>query len=85
MVPNHLQLYFNVALPPLRPALGWLGMITFIGAWNDYYWPLIVLNNPKLFTLQIALNQLNGVYGTDYSMVMAATLLSTIPLLIVSS
>ncbi|GHO83644.1 carbohydrate ABC transporter permease [Dictyobacter formicarum] len=80
---SHLRLYWNVALPTLRPALGFLGVITFINAWNDYLWPLIVLNDPKTYTLQLALAQLNGVYSTDYSMVMAGTLMSTIPLIII--
>ncbi len=80
---SHLRQYWHVALPLLRPALGWLGIVTFIGAWNDYYWPLIILNDSRLFTLQIGLNELNGNYGSDYSMVMAATVLSTLPLLIV--
>ncbi|GCE08642.1 carbohydrate ABC transporter permease [Dictyobacter aurantiacus] len=80
---SHLRLYWNVALPTLRPALGFLGVITFINAWNDYLWPLIVLNDPKTYTLQIALAQLNGVYSTDYSMVMAGTLMSTVPLIII--
>jgi cellobiose transport system permease protein len=80
---NHFRQYWHVALPPLRPALGFLGILTFITAWNDYYWPLIILNNSKLYTIQLGLNLLNGIYGSDYSMVMAATVLSTIPLLIV--
>lgn len=80
---GHFRLYWSIALPALRPALGWLGILTFVTAWNDYLWPLIVLNNPKIFTLQVALSQLNGIYSTDYSMVMAGTLMSTIPLLII--
>jgi cellobiose transport system permease protein len=78
-----LRQYWHVGLPPLRPALGFLGILTFVAAWNDYYWPLISLTDPKLFTLQIGLNQLNGVYNTDYSMVMAATLMATVPLIII--
>jgi cellobiose transport system permease protein len=80
---SHLRLYWHIALPTLRPALGWLGILTFIIAWNDYYWPLIVLNDPRIYTLQVGLYQLNGVYNTDYSMVMAATLMSTLPLIVV--
>ncbi|GHO42772.1 carbohydrate ABC transporter permease [Ktedonospora formicarum] len=80
---GHMRLYVTVALPALRPALGFLGILTFITAWNDYLWPLIVLNNPKIYTLQVALASLNGIYNTDYSMVMAGTLLSTIPLIII--
>jgi cellobiose transport system permease protein len=80
---GHLGLYWHVAVPALRPALGYLGILSFITAWNDYLWPLIVLINPKLYTLQVALAQLNGVYSTDYSMVMAGTLMATIPLIII--
>lgn len=79
---KHLRLYWNVAVPALRPALGFLGILTFVTVWNDYLWPLVVLNQPQIYTLQVALAQLNGIYNTDYSMVMAGTLLSTIPLII---
>lgn len=80
---NFLRLYWNVALPVLRPVLAFLGIFTFIGVWNDYLWPLVVLNNPNRITLQVALGQLNSLYATDYSMVMAGTLMATIPLIIV--
>jgi len=80
---SHLRLYWNVALPALRPALGFLGILTFISTWNDYLWPLIVLNDSRLYTLQVALSSLNGIYTTDYSMIMTGTLMSTIPLIII--
>jgi cellobiose transport system permease protein len=80
---GHFRLYWNIALPALRPALGFLGILTFITAWNDYLWPLIVLNDSNLYTLQVALSTLNGLYSTDYSMVMAGTLMATIPLIII--
>ncbi|WP_211747311.1 carbohydrate ABC transporter permease [Paenibacillus sp. Marseille-Q4541] len=76
------RLYFNVALPILRPAFAFLGAFTFIGVWNDYLWPLIVLTDEKKYTLQIALSQLNGLYNTDYSMIIAGTLLAIVPLII---
>lgn len=80
---NHFQLYTNVALPLLRPALAFLGIFTFIGAWNDYLWPLVVLIDPDRLTLQVALAQLQGIYQTDYALVMAGTLMSTIPLIVI--
>jgi cellobiose transport system permease protein len=80
---NYLQLYANVALPLLRPAIAFLGIFTFITTWNDYFWPLVVLVNPNVQTLQVALAQLEGVYETDYAAVMAGTLISTIPLIII--
>jgi cellobiose transport system permease protein len=75
--------YWNVALPILRPALAFLGIFTFVNAWNDYLWPLIVMVDSRNVTLQVALNQLNALYGTDYSQVMAGTLVAIIPLLVV--
>jgi cellobiose transport system permease protein len=80
---NHLRLYWHVALPILRPALAFLGIYSFINAWNDYLWPLIILNDPSKYTLQVALSQLNNVYATDYSMTMAGTLMSTLPLILI--
>lgn len=76
------RLYFNVALPILRPAFAFLGAFTFIGVWNDYLWPLIVLTDESRYTLQIALSQLNGLYNTDYAMIISGTLLAIIPLII---
>jgi cellobiose transport system permease protein len=73
--------YLTVGLPVLRPGLAFLGIFTFINVWNDYLWPLIVMTDPNRLTLQVALDQLNGIYGTDYSMVMAGALMSVIPLI----
>lgn len=80
---GHLRLYWHVALPILRPALAFLGIFTFIHAWNDYMWPLIILNDPAKYTLQVALAQLDNVYGSDYGMVMAGTLMATVPLIVI--
>ncbi|GAB6931204.1 carbohydrate ABC transporter permease [Paenibacillus sp. JCM 10914] len=76
------RLYWNISLPILRPALSFLAAFTFIGVWNDYLWPLIILNDESKFTLQVALSSLNGIYTTDYSMVIAGTLLAVIPLIV---
>jgi cellobiose transport system permease protein len=65
----------------LRSGLAFLGIFTFIGAWNDYVWPLIILVNPQQQTLQTALQTLNSIYITDYSMVMAGALISVLPLI----
>ena len=72
--------YWSVGLPMLRGGLAFLGIFTFIGAWNDYVWPLIVLVNPQRQTLQTALSTLNSVYSTDYGAVMAGALISVVPL-----
>ncbi|WP_060882681.1 carbohydrate ABC transporter permease [Streptomyces caniscabiei] len=75
--------YWNVALPMIRPAMSFLAIYAFVGAWNDYVWPLIVLTNPDHVTLQVELAQLNVGHNTDYSMVMAGVLMASLPLVIV--
>ncbi|WP_425464811.1 carbohydrate ABC transporter permease [Paenibacillus piri] len=80
---NSFDLYWRVALPILKPALATLGIITFLGSWNDYLWPLVVISVQNKFTIQMLIASMNGVYSTDYSMVMAATLMATVPLIIV--
>ena len=73
--------WWTLAIPMLRGGLAFLGIFTFVTAWNDYVWPLIVLVNPRQQTLQVALSTLNSIYGTDYGMVMAGALISVIPLI----
>ena len=73
--------WWNVGVPMLRGGLAFLGIFTFIAAWNDYVWPLIVLVDPERQTLQTALAQLNSIYSTDYGMVMAGALISVVPLI----
>ena len=78
-----LGVYRHVALPSARPALAFLGIFTFVGSWNDYFWPLVVLTNPDHLTLQVALSSLNRSHGVDYSMVMTGALMAMIPLIVV--
>lgn len=80
---NFFRQYRYVVLPVIRPGLAFLGIYTFVGAWNDYIWPLIVLVNPNHVTLQVALAQLNTAHGTDYSMVMSGALLALVPVVTV--
>jgi cellobiose transport system permease protein len=78
-----LGVYRHVALPSARPALAFLGIFTFVGSWNDYFWPLVVLTNPDHLTLQVALSSLNRSHGVDYSMLMTGALMAMVPLIIV--
>ncbi|KPM56606.1 sugar ABC transporter permease [Frankia sp. CcI49] len=77
-----LRLYWHVALPALRPAMAVLGLLTFMQAWNDFMWPLIVLNaeNP---TVQVALSTLASGHYRDNTLVLAGTALGTIPVLVI--
>lgn len=76
------KIFFNIILPLSKPALATLVVITFMGAWNDYLWPLIVLTDKNKMTLPVALSMLNGQYATEYNLLMAGALISIIPILI---
>lgn len=79
---NNLRIVWSIVLPVARPAMMVLGMLTFVQAWNDFFWPYLALNaeNP---TLQVALGELSASYVPDQSIVMAGALISTLPLLVV--
>ena len=80
---NNFRLYWHIALPIMRPMLAFFGMVTFMGVWQDYLWPLIVMTNPEKYTLMIELAQLKSLYSIDYALVMTGSLLATLPLIIV--
>ncbi|MCI1748934.1 MAG: carbohydrate ABC transporter permease [Acidipropionibacterium sp.] len=75
--------YWNVALPSARGAVSFLAIFTFIGSWNDFMWPLIVLNDPNRLTLQVVLSQLQTAHGTDYGMLMMGALIAVLPLILI--
>lgn len=75
-------LFRHVVVPAVKTGAAVLGLFTFLAAWNEFLWPLVVLQDPDVHTIQIALRALSDVYYTDYAMVMAGTLLSVIPLIV---
>ncbi len=77
------RIFFNVIIPLSRPMIATLFVITFMGAWNDYLWPLIVLTDKSKMTLPVALSMLNGQYSTEYNLLMAGALISIVPIIIV--
>ena len=77
------RIFFNVIIPLSRPMIATLFVITFMGAWNDYLWPLIVLTDKSKMTLPVALSMLNGQYSTEYNLLMAGALISFVPIIIV--
>lgn len=72
--------FWHVAVPAGRPAMAILGLFTFMTAWTDYLWPLLVV--PQNPTLQVALSQLQSARYVDYTIVLAGAVLATIPLLV---
>lgn len=76
------QTFFRIILPLAKPALITLGVFTFMGNWNDFLWPLIVTNEPKMRTLPPGLATFQGKYVSYYGKLMAGALMSTAPVLV---
>lgn len=80
---NEYQIYGKIMLPLSKPALSTLVIFTFVGTWNDFLGPLIYLTSEKKKTIQIGLRMFIGQYSSDYGLIMAASVISLIPVLIV--
>ena len=78
---GHFRIFFQVVLPNIRPALATLTVFAFMGSWNSFLWPLVVLRSPELQTLPIALAGLQGQYTSDWDVIMAGSVVSVIPML----
>ena len=78
-----LAIYWRIMLPMSMPAMATLTLFTFQGNWNSFLWPLIVLNSPEKMTLPVGLQYFMGLYGADYSLLMAGSLISVIPMILV--
>lgn len=77
------RIYRSMIVPAILPSAFVLGLFSFLASWNDYLMPLLVLQDPQKFTLQVAISQLNTkAYGMDYNIVMAGSFMATAPLLI---
>lgn len=78
---GHFRIFYSVVLPNIRPALATLTVFAFMGSWNSFLWPLVVLRKPELQTLPIALAGLQGQYTTEWDIIMAGSVVSILPML----
>ncbi|CAM5308904.1 sugar ABC transporter permease [Streptomyces avidinii] len=79
---SYARVFWSIVVPVARPAMAVLGLLTFMTAWNDFFWPVVALSSSEP-TVQVALRQLGGGYVHDQSVIMAGTLLGTLPVLLV--
>ncbi len=79
---SELGIYWRIVLPLLKPALGTLGLITFIASWNNFIGPLIVMRSPDMYTLPLALRSLQSPVNTEWGALMTGSAIATIPLLV---
>lgn len=78
---SELGIYWRIVLPLLKPALGTLALITFIGSWNNFIAPLIVIRSPDMYTLPLALRSLQSPGDTEWGALMAGSAIATLPLI----
>ena len=79
---NPLRIYWSIMLPLARPGLMALGILTLLWSWNDLFWPLIVTTDTRKMPLSVGLASLQGQYTTNYPVLMAGSLLATLPVIV---
>ena len=79
---GELRIFASIVLPALKPILVTLAVLTFLGSWNDFLWPLIVLTDQSLYTLPIALATLSREHVQDNELMMAGAVLTVLPVLL---
>lgn len=79
---SELKIYWSVVMPLARPILATLAIYTFMTTWNDFMWPLIVLNDQRRYTLPVALASLVGEHALDIELMMAGSVVTVLPVLL---
>ena len=80
---SQFRIYWTIVVPLILPAFATLGIITYMGVWNDFMWPLVVLKDESVHTIQVAVRLLNDAYVRDYGMIMSGTFWATVPLVVI--
>lgn len=80
---SELGIWWNVMLPAVRPTLITLAIFVFIGAWSDFLWPLILLDQPDYYTLPLGVAKLAGAFSLDWRLIAAGSVISIVPILLV--
>lgn len=79
---NSFQIFFKILLPMVKPTLAILAIFTFIGSWGEFLWPSIVLSEEKMFTLPVGINNLQGIFSSNWRYIAAGSIISIIPIIV---
>lgn len=79
---NVMQIFWRVLLPMVKPSLAVLAIFTFIGSWGEFLWPSIVLTKEALYTLPVGVNNLQGMFSSNWRFIAAGSIISIIPIII---
>lgn len=79
---NAFEVFFKVLLPMVKPSLAVLAIFTFIGSWGEFLWPSIVLTKESMYTLPVGVNNLQGMFSSNWRFIAAGSILATVPIVI---
>jgi multiple sugar transport system permease protein len=80
---GYVRIFFSIGLQLARPALATLAIFAFMASWNSFLWPLIITSDQSMMTLPLGLSFLQGRYTTNWNVLMAGTVISTLPIIAV--
>lgn len=80
---GHWRIFWDVIMPLARPGLIALCILTFLGAYQSFFWPLVMLQDEQLFTMPVGMLRLDSSYGRQTELIMAATVMNIMPLIII--
>ncbi len=80
---GYFRIFWSIVLPLSKPPLAVVGALGFMGVWNSFLWPLIMMNTPEKFTLPVGLQLLNSQHSTDWTVLMAGDVIALVPVVIV--
>ena len=79
---NVFQIWQKILLPMIKPQLALLAIFTFIGSWGEFLWPSIVISNQNLYTLPVGINNLQGMFSSNWRIIASGSLISIIPIVV---
>ena len=80
---SELKIFFKVVLPSVKPAMATLLIIKFMWNWNEFFWPLVVVNSPSMRVVTIGLMSFTNIYFIEYNLLTAAAVISILPILVI--
>lgn len=79
---NVFQMFWKVVIPMVKPTLAVLAVFTFIGSWGEFLWPSIMLTKDSMYTLPVGINNLQGMFSSNWRFIAAGSIIATIPIII---
>jgi multiple sugar transport system permease protein len=80
---GHVRVFLRIVVPLAKPAVATVAVFAFMGSWNNFLWPLVVINSPRLMTLPLGLSTMSDRFVTDWNLVLAGAAISVLPILAV--